>query len=82
MVDAGSTNLRIAAVLMPFAGIFFLWFMGVVRDGLGRYGTSSSRRFSSAAGCLFLAMMFLAAGVGAGLEHSDAELDASVASSG
>ena len=22
---------------MPFAGIAFLWFMGVVRDGLGRY---------------------------------------------
>ena len=35
---AGSTNLKIAATIMPFAGIAFLWFMGVVREGLGRYG--------------------------------------------
>ncbi len=26
-----------ATKLMPFAGITFLWFIGVVRDGLGRY---------------------------------------------
>ena len=24
-------------MLMPFAGIAFLWFIGVVRDGFGRY---------------------------------------------
>ena len=24
-------------LLMPFAGISFLWFIGVVRDGLGRF---------------------------------------------
>ncbi len=34
---SGSTNLKVAATIMPFAGIAFLWFMGVVRDGLGRY---------------------------------------------
>lgn len=78
----GSTNLRIAAVLMPFAGIFFLWFMGVVRDGLGRYEDKFFATVFLGSGLLFLAMMFLAAGVGAGLEHSDAELDASVASFG
>ena len=30
--------MRIAAVLMPFAGISFLWFIGVVRDVLARGG--------------------------------------------
>ena len=35
-LDAGSTRMRMAAILMPFAGIAFLWFIGVVRDGFGR----------------------------------------------
>ena len=30
-------RLKLAAVLMPFAGIAFLWFIGVVRDGFGRF---------------------------------------------
>src|SRR5690349_10848003 len=29
----GSGHLKVAATLMPFAGIAFLWFIGVVRDG-------------------------------------------------
>ena len=53
-LEAGSTNLKVAATIMPFAGIAFLWFMGVVRDGLGRYEESSSRRCSSGAGCCSL----------------------------
>jgi hypothetical protein len=43
-----------ARTLMPFAGISFLWFIGVVRDGLGRY---EDKFFSSAficSGVLFL----------------------------
>ena len=35
-LDSGSTRMRVAAILMPFAGIAFLWFIGVVRDGFGR----------------------------------------------
>jgi hypothetical protein len=31
------SGIATATVLMPFAGISFLWFMGVVRDGMGRY---------------------------------------------
>jgi hypothetical protein len=78
----GSTNLKIAAAMMPFAGIAFLWFMGVVRDGLGRY---EDRFFSTVfigSGLLFLAMMFVAAGVGAGLERSHVAADPDVATFG
>lgn len=78
----GSTNLRVAAKIMPFAGIAFLWFMAVVRDGLGGY---EDRFFSTVflgSGLLFLAMMFLAAGVGAGLERSGAAIDPGVAAFG
>ena len=66
-LDPGSSRLRVAAVLMPFAGICFLWFIGVVRDGLGRY---EDRFFASVflgSGLLFLAMMFVSSAVGAGL---------------
>ena len=56
-----------AAVLMPFAGISFLWFIGVVRDGFGSY---EDRFFSTVflgSGLLFLAMMFVAMSVAGGL---------------
>jgi len=79
---AGSGNLRIAAIMMPFAGIMFLWFMGVVRDGLGRYEDKFFSTVFIGSGLLFLAMMFVAAGVGAGLEHSDAVAHDDVATFG
>jgi len=78
----GSTNLKVAATIMPFAGILFLWFMGVVRDGLGRYEDKFFSTVFLGSGLLFLAMMFLAAGVGAGLERSDAAVHPDVASFG
>jgi hypothetical protein len=71
-LTAGSTNLKIAATIMPFAGIAFLWFMGVVRDGLGRYEDKFFSTVFIGSGLLFVAMMFVAAGVGAGLERSHA----------
>ena len=74
---AGSTNLGVAAKIMPFAGIAFLWFMAVVRDGLGGY---EDRFFST----VFIGsgLLFLAAGVGAGLERSGAAIDPDIAAFG
>ena len=71
-IDGASTRLRVASVLMPFAGIAFLWFIGVVRDGFGRF---EDRFFSSVflgSGILFLAMMFVSSAVGAALIASKA----------
>ena len=65
------SGIATAAVLMPFAGISFLWFIGVVRDGFGRY---EDRFFASVflgSGILFLAMMFAATAVAAGLVATD-----------
>jgi hypothetical protein len=70
-LDAGSAKMDLAAKLMPFAGISFLWFIGVIRDGFGRY---EDRFFSTVflgSGLLFLATMFVASAVGAGLAGSD-----------
>jgi hypothetical protein len=53
----------LALNLIPFAGIAFLWFIGVVRDRLGR---SEDRFFATVfvgSGVLFLAMLFVAAAV-------------------
>ena len=68
---AGSTHIRIAAAIMPFAGIAFLWFMGVVRDGLGKYEDKFFATVFIGSGLLFLAMMFVTMGVGAGLEATN-----------
>lgn len=77
-----STNLKVSATIMPFAGIAFLWFMAVVRDGLGRYEDKFFSTVFVGSGLLFLAMMFVASGVGAGLERSDAAAHPDVAAFG
>ncbi|MHC9291208.1 hypothetical protein ACRCUN_02015 [Mycobacterium sp. LTG2003] len=77
--EGAGDRLRLASVLMPFAGIAFLWFIGVVRDGFGRY---EDRFFASVflgSGILFLAMMFASSAVGAGLIASRAGMVDAVA---
>ena len=61
-LDSGSTRMRVAAILMPFAGIAFLWFIGVVRDGFGRLEDKFFSSVFIGAGLMFLAMMFAAVG--------------------
>jgi hypothetical protein len=73
-LDGATTPLHVSAILMPFAGIAFLWFIGVVRDGFGRL---EDRFFSSVfigSGLLFLAMAFAASAVGMALTHGGAEV--------
>jgi hypothetical protein len=60
-LDTHSTRIKVALWLVPFAGIAFLWFIGVVRDRLGDH---EDRFFSSVmfgSGLLYLAMTFAAA---------------------
>ncbi len=55
--------LTLALNLVPFSGIAFLWFMGVVRD---RFGEQEDQFFATVffgSGLLFLAMMFASAAV-------------------
>jgi hypothetical protein len=57
----------IALNLVPFAGIAFLWFIGVLRD---RIGEREDRFFATVflgSGLLFVAMLFVAAAVAGGL---------------
>lgn len=56
-----------ATKLMPFAGITFLWFIGVVRDGFGRLEDRFFATVFLGSGLLFLAMMFVSTAVAAAL---------------
>jgi len=59
--------IAVALNLVPFAGIAFLWFIGVVRD---RIGQREDRFFASVflgSGLLFVAMLFAAAAFAGGL---------------
>jgi hypothetical protein len=63
----GAGKVRIAVGIIPFAGIAFLWFMGVVRD---RFGPLEDRFFSTlflGSGLLFLGMLFVWAALAGGL---------------
>jgi hypothetical protein len=50
---------RFALDLVPFAGIAFLWFMGVLRDRLGKLEDQFFATVFLASGLLFVATMFV-----------------------
>ena len=54
---------KFAIGLMAFAGIFFLWFIGVVRARLGRLEDQFFSAVFLGSGLLFLAMVFVGTGV-------------------
>ena len=64
---ARRTAVGVALALVPFAGIAFLWFIGVIRD---RVGDREDRFFGTVflgSGVLFVAMLFVTAAVAGGL---------------
>lgn len=72
--SVGSGRIKLAATLMPFAGIAFLWFIGVVRDGFAPVEDKFFATVFLGAGLLFLAMVFATTCVGMGLAHSSAHV--------
>jgi hypothetical protein len=71
-VDSGKGHFHVAAILLPFSGIAFLWFIGVVRDGFGQLEDKFFSSVFIGSGLLFLAMMFVASAVGVALSSSHA----------
>jgi hypothetical protein len=59
-----------ALALVPFAGIAFLWFIGVLRDYIGSYEDRFFATVLLGSGLLFIAMLFIAASVADGLVTS------------
>jgi len=73
VTDTMRAGLVLALNLLPFAGIAFLWFMGVVRD---RIGQREDRFFGTVflgSGLLFIAMLFATGAIAGGLVFASGE---------
>ncbi len=66
-LNSASRTVAIAINLVPFAGIAFLWFIGVLRDRLGAREDKFFATVFFGSGLLFLAMLFAAAAVAGAL---------------
>ena len=72
-LDAGTRfsgawkTVSLAMYLLPFAGIAFLWFIGVLRDRIGAYEDRFFATVFLGSGLLFLAMLFAFSAVAGGI---------------
>jgi hypothetical protein len=64
---ARAGTVALALNLVPFAGIAFLWFIGVLRDRLGEREDRFFATVFLGSGLLFLAMLFFSAAVAGGI---------------
>jgi len=60
-------RILIALNMVPFSGIAFLWFIGVIRDLIGELEDKFFATVFLGSGLLFVAMLFAAAAVAGGL---------------
>lgn len=58
-------SVALATTMAPFAGITFLWFLGVIRDRLGDLEDRFFATVLSGSGLLFVAMIFVASALAA-----------------
>jgi len=63
----GRRLVALALNLVPFAGIAFLWFIGVVRDRIGQREDQFFATVFLGSGLLFVGMLFVATALAAGL---------------
>jgi hypothetical protein len=66
-LSSGWKTVSLALHLLPFAGIAFLWFIGVLRDRMGAYEDRFFATVFLGSGLLFLAMLFASAAVAGGI---------------
>ena len=68
LTDSGKrTAVSVGLNLIPFAGIAFLWFVGVIRDRIGAHEDRFFATVFLGSGLLFVGMLFVAAAVAGGL---------------
>jgi hypothetical protein len=73
-LQANGGMVSLALTLFPFAGIAFLWFVGVIRDRIGKLEDQFFSTVFFGSGLLFLAMMFVSAATAGALLSSYALL--------
>lgn len=69
-LKASSERVSLALNLIPFAGVAFLWFLGVLRDRLGEQEDQFFATVFLGSGLLFLGAIFVAASIMGGLIHA------------
>ena len=62
-LETNSRTVALGLNLIPFSGVAFLWFIGVLRDRLGQREDRFFATVFLGSGLLFLGMLFVAAGV-------------------
>src|SRR4051812_41056179 len=67
VTTAQSASVRLALNLVPYAGIAFLWFIGVVRDRIGEFEDRFFATVFLGSGLIFLATLFSATAVAGAL---------------
>jgi len=65
--DGKRRSVEVALGLVPFAGIAFLWFMGVIRDRIGELEDRFFATVFLGSGLLFVAMLFVGAAIAGGM---------------
>src|SRR4051795_9095293 len=73
VTTAQSASDRLALNLVPYAGIAFLWFIGVVRDRIGEFEDRFFATVFLGSGLVFLATLFSATAVAGALVAGAAE---------
>jgi hypothetical protein len=66
-VSTGSSRISLALGLMPFAGIAYLWFIGVVRDKLGEFEDKFFSTVFFGSSLLFIGLVFIAMAIAGGI---------------
>lgn len=69
-MEIGAKRIELALTLMPFAGITFLWFIGVVRDKLGEFEDKFFSSVFFGSSLLFLSMVFISMAIAGGILSS------------
>ena len=69
-MEQSTGRIELALKLMPFAGITFLWFVGVVRDRLGEFEDQFFSTVFYGSSLLFMGMVFVSMAIAGGILSS------------
>ena len=81
-LETNARTVSLALNLVPYAGIAFLWFIGVIRDRLGEVEDRFFATVFLGSGLLFLALTFVGAALAGGLLSSYAVASSALVESG
>ena len=81
-IETSAKTVSLALNLLPYGGICFLWFIGVIRDRMGELEDRFFATVFLGSGLLFLALTFISGALAGGLLNTYSLLSESVIESG